>query len=89
MTLSQITGKESGILVYPDGTAIIDNWESDLADYGYDNKRVPHKRVRNCRALIKDYINYSSTPITDDDLRVPGIVYYLDGLTVIAPVDWA
>ena len=90
-TLLEITGQESGVLLYdaPFGgrdEAIVDNWSSDLSDHSCDLRKV--RKVANCYEYLAERVGYSNYDESEglqltlhadlpdqDDLSVPGVLY--------------
>jgi hypothetical protein len=100
-TIQEITKQESGFVIYPHAPgsekAILDNWSSDLTEYKCDKRKT--RKVKSCLAYIENlcgrdydgelqYVQYAN-PVTEDDLRVPGSLYKVDGFLILAPKGWA
>ena len=98
-TIQSITGQESGFLLYQTGTgaeAILDNWSSNLNEYEFGEGKFIH--IESCLKYLewfcgRDYdgnLNYVefANPVTEDDLRVPGVLYDFGDFLVLAPEGW-
>jgi hypothetical protein len=98
-TIQSITGQESGFLLYQTGTgaeAILDNWASNLEEYEYEEGNFI--KIESCLEYLEwfagrdydgelQYVQYAN-PVTEDDLRVPGLLYKVEGFLILAPEGW-
>lgn len=103
MRLRDITGQESGIIVYKDGTAIVANWgaEEGLPKIAYDGALV-YTPTEAKQTNFRDTINISqwmdiSTLVVihdaNNDLPLDKDTYgtittLTDGTVVLAPDQW-
>lgn len=98
-TLREITGKESGVIVYGDryrpDTAFAVNWASDTEEYD----KYEEEYVSDCEQWLIDngiyfngvlYVNNKTDDyITIDNFEGPGLLYKFDEFVVLVPDTWA
>lgn len=98
--LQELTGQESGIVVYQDREAILCNWSSidglprmfatGLIGLGEEIPDVDGEHTDNLADLLNGVNISIAAHYIDDELPENGTVYELsDGVTVIAPDGWA
>lgn len=104
-TLLDITGQESGLILYNNGDLIICNWSGErglprltpwgVGVLGLDDTLtlddVP-RRINNIGRWIKQRKHQCIYDVTNDYLTLsgqPGTLYKVNGVYVIAPDDWA
>lgn len=97
-TLREITGKESGVIVYYDryrsDSAFAVNWANDTDEYDtYEEEYVP-----DCKQWLIDNVIYFNGVLyvnnkTDDNITIdsfdcPGMSYKFDEFYVLVPNTW-
>lgn len=94
MTLQDLTGQESGILIYPDGEAFILNWsdygEQCLPYINIGNRVLPLPTPKAWRGTISAEECENILDELPEGLSASGgKVYTLcNGVRVIAPYEW-
>jgi len=95
-TIKEIIKQESGFIIYSystpgDDTVMLDNWASNLAIYECDLRKT--RKVKSCLAYLESICGRKydvfASPVTEDDLQVPGLLYDFDGFSILAPEGWA
>ena len=98
-TIQFIVGQESGFILYKDLTTL-DNWVSDATEYPVNLSKT--RKIKNCLFfmvnrgiirfegddVIKEY-REDASPVTLEDLMVPGLLYDFGDFEVLAPEGWA
>ena len=101
-TLKEITGQESGFLMYSDNSGyykiIFYDWSGNKTKYNCDKRKT--RKIDSCYKFLSrycdrdskngnlEYIVKASYDMDLDDFYTWGKLYYLDGLEVLAPYGW-
>ena len=97
--LQELTGQESGIIIYNEKDGILCNWSSingfprifafGLVGLGEEIPEVEGEHYDDLSGLLEGVQLNISAHYTDDELPKSGTVYQIGDITVIAPDDWA
>jgi hypothetical protein len=99
-TLYELTGQESGIVIYEDAEGVLCNWSNVFGYPKIDplgisvigmNEEIPEVEGKHFNNLSSFFNGISITNMSCDDPEIPtsGTVYKVtDNINVIAPDDW-
>lgn len=94
--IMELTGQESGIVVYGNGEAIVCNWTNvdglpRVSAIGVIGLKEEVEKVEGTAGRIEDYVSKERVIANDNDDELVGdaTIYKLpDGVVVIAPKGW-
>ena len=96
--LQELTGQESGIVIYNEKDGILCNWANingfprifatGLIGFGEEIPEVEGKHM-DISGLLENVSIDVRAHYTDEELPKFGTVYQIGDITVIAPDDWA
>ena len=98
--LQELTGQESGIVIYNEKDGILCNWTgingyprvfaTGLIGLGEEIPEIEGEHTDNLSDLLENVNIEIRAHYTDEELPKSGTVYQInDEITVIAPDDWA
>lgn len=97
--LQELTGQESGIVIYNEKDGILCNWSSingfprvfatGLIGLGEEIPEIEGEHTDNLSDLLENVNIEIRAHYTDEELPKSGTVYQIGDITVIAPDGWA
>jgi hypothetical protein len=83
-SLKDITGQDTGIVIFPFGPARTDNWGKQKYLYSV----VDTEKIDDCLAWLQNHAVKGVPMDLMDSLGVPGTLHVFDLFFVLAPQGW-